>query len=439
MTPSPTRCGFVRRKNKSESLTGFAETPARARREFLKSCAVAGAAASVPTTVRDLLAAPGGARPAQKQKTKVAVIGAGAFGGWAALHLLRRGAEVTLLDAWGPGNSRASSGGETRIIRGTYGPDRIYVEMVARALQLWQESQERWQKRLFHRSGALWMVGKNDDYEKASLPLLKEVGLPYETLTPAEAARRFPQINFEHVEWAIYEPQAGYLMAREACQAVMEAFVREGGTYHEVSVALGEIAGGEMKTAWLPSGEMVWADQFVFACGAWLGKLFPAVLGQRIRATRQEVFFFGPPARDPRFVADKLPVWIDNGERLFYGIPANRGRGFKLADDTRGPEVDPTTQERVVTPGAMHAAREYMEFRFPGMKGAPLVESRVCQYENSTDTHFILDRHPQATNVVLVGGGSGHGYKHGPALGEMTARLVLEQKPADPLFRLSRF
>src|SRR3954471_17951837 len=88
----------------------------------------------------------------------VAVIGAGAFGGWTALHLLRRGARVTLLDAWGPGNARASSGGETRVIRATYGPDRIYVQMVARSLQLWRENETRWRKPLYHRTGVLWMA-----------------------------------------------------------------------------------------------------------------------------------------------------------------------------------------------------------------------------------------------------------------------------------------
>src|SRR5262249_49212376 len=156
---------------------------------------------------------------------KVIVVGAGAFGGWTALHLLRRGAKVTLVDAWGPGNSRASSGGETRVIRGTYGPDRIYVQMVARALELWRENERRWGRRLYHRTGALWMAGKDARYEKASLPLLREAGLAFEELTAAEAAKRYPQINVDRVEWAIVEKDAGYLTARLACQAVLEGFL----------------------------------------------------------------------------------------------------------------------------------------------------------------------------------------------------------------------
>ena len=91
------------------------------------------------------------------------------------------------------------------------------------------------------------------------------------------------------------------------------------------------------------------------------------------------------------------------------------------------------------TEEGLKAAREYIAFRFPALAGAPLVESRVCQYENTPDESFILDRHPRAANVWLVCGGSGHGFKHGPALGEMVSRCVLRDQAADPVFSLGRF
>ena len=371
---------------------------------------------------------------------KVIVVGAGAFGGWTALHLLRRGAKVTLVDAWGPGNSRASSGGETRVIRGTYGPDRIYVQMVARALELWRENERRWGRRLYHRTGALWMAGKDDRYEKASLPLLREAGLAFEELTAAEAAKRYPQINFDRVEWAIVEKDAGYLTARFACQAVLEGFLAEGGEYRQLSVTPGEIEGGKLSGLALPDGtKLSAADANVFACGPWLGRLFPEVVGERIRPTRQEIFFFGTPSGDSRFTEESFPVWIDHGERLLYGIPGNQWRGFKVADDTRGAPFDPTSGERVASAEGLQAARDYLGFRFPGLKGSPLLESRVCQYENSPDQQFIVDRYPGASNLWLVGGGSGHGFKHGPALGELVAANVLGEKPVEPFFSLSRF
>jgi glycine/D-amino acid oxidase-like deaminating enzyme len=374
-----------------------------------------------------------------RARMKVVVVGAGAFGGWTALHLLRRGAKVTLLDTWGPGNSRASSGGETRVIRGTYGPDRIYVQLVARALELWRENEKRWGRRLYHRTGALWMAGKDDRYEKVSLPLLREAGLAFEELTAAEAAKRYPQVNFEKIEWAIVEKDAGYLTARLACQAVLEGFLAEGGEYRLLSVTPGVIDGGKLTGITLSDGTALVADTYVFACGPWLGKVFPGVLGERIRPTRQEVFFFGTPAGDARFTEESFPVWIDHGERLYYGIPGNQWRGFKVADDTRGAPFDPTSGERVASAEGLQAVRDYLGYRFPGLKGAPLLESRVCQYENSPDQQFIVDRYPGTSNAWIVGGGSGHGFKHGPALGELVAANVLGEKPVESAFALSRF
>src|SRR5437588_733454 len=156
----------------------------------------------------------------------------------------------------------------------------------------------------------------------------------------------------------------------------------------------------------ITSSEILNADSYVFACGPWLGKVFP-ILAPSITPTRQEVLFFGTAAGDLRFTEAELPLWID-GRRRFYGIPGNHWRGFKIADDARGPAIDPTTMERRVSDEALTEARTYLRLRFPGLAGAPLVEGRVCQYENSPDQNFILDRHPEAENVWIVGGGSGH-------------------------------
>jgi glycine/D-amino acid oxidase-like deaminating enzyme len=170
-----------------------------------------------------------------------------------------------------------------------------------------------------------------------------------------------------------------------------------------------------------------------------MAKIFPHAIGDKIRSTKQDVFFFGPPAGDLRFDDTHLPVWADHRGRFMYGIPGNQARGFKIADDTRGPDFDPTAGERVISDERLAIAREYVAFRFPGMKNAPLVETRVCQYEQTADSHFIVDRHPVAENIWLIGGGSGHGFKHGPALGEMVAKLVLKDNQAESCWRLDRF
>ncbi len=373
-------------------------------------------------------------------KTHIAVIGAGAFGGWTALYLLRRGARVTLVDAWGPGNSRASSGGETRVIRGTYGPNQPYTKMAARAMQLWKENQKRWNLKLMHQIGVLWLVTTGDDhFERGSLPVLRDAGIPYQELSVQEMTARWPQINLEGVHWGIYEPEGGFLTARIACQAVLDGFLAEGGEYKQLAVVPHDLDSSSWDSLSLSGGSKLRADQYVFACGPWLGKLFPETIGNRVRPTRQEVFFFGTPAGDDRFSDGKLPVWADHRDKFMYGIPGNQGRGFKIADDTRGPEFDPTSGERSVSAEGLRSARDYVSFRFPALKDAPLLESRVCQYENSPDNNFIIDRHPRHENVWLLGGGSGHGFKHGPALGEMVAGLVIDHRDPDALLRLGRF
>lgn len=190
----------------------------------------------------------------------------------------------------------------------------------------------------------------------------------------------------------------------------------------------------------LSNGTTFLADHYVFACGPWLGRLFPDIIGGLLRPTRQEVFFFGAPPGDVRYSEGQMPAWIDHSsDILYYGTPGSDHRSFKAADDSRGPDCDPTSQERLASAEMARQIRAHVEFRFPGLKGAPIVESRVCQYEQTPDENFIMDRHPQAANAWIVGGGSGHGYKHGPAVGEIAAQMILGAKDPDPLYRLARF
>jgi glycine/D-amino acid oxidase-like deaminating enzyme len=368
----------------------------------------------------------------------VVVVGAGAFGGWTALMLRRAGLRVTLVDAWGAGNSRASSGGETRVIRAVYNGVPVYTQMVARAFTLWREAEQRWNHQVYHRTGAVWMAAPDDSYARRSIEPMKAVGLTVEELTPAEAARRFPQMGFRDVRTVFVEPEAGFLTARVACELVRETFVKEGGEYRQAWVRPGAVSAGRLTRLTLSDGTAIDADRFVFACGPWMGKIFPDVVGRRIVATRQEVFFFGTPAGDTRFDAPAQPVWVHLGQRLVYGLPNYERRGLKIADDTAGEEVDPTTLDRTPSAAGLARARAMLRERFPAMAGAPLVEARVCQYEASTDGHYLIDRHPGLDNVWLVGGGSGHGFKMGPALGEHVAALVEGRAAIDPLFAYAR-
>ena len=364
----------------------------------------------------------------------VLVVGAGAFGGWTALALLRAGMRVTLVDAWGAGNSRASSGGETRVIRGVYGGVEAYTEMAARAFVLWREAEKQWQRQILFPTGALWLCAADDSYVRRSIAPLTAVGLRVDELSPAEAARRYPQMNFTDARTVFFEPEAGFLMARAACELVREAFVKSGGEYVQ-SWALPTVTRGtELRAVRLGDGRVLEAERFVFACGPWLPQVFPEAIGPRIRPTRQEVFFFGTPPGDKQYDTGSLPVWVHIGEKFVYGLAAHERRGLKIADDTAGPEVDPTSLERAPSAAGIAGAREILRARFPALAHAPLIEARVCQYEASRDGHFIIDRHPQLENVWLAGGGSGHGYKMGPALGEHVAGVVLGRERVNPLF-----
>jgi sarcosine oxidase len=393
------------------------------RRTFLRR------AAAVPVAAR-LYGLPALA----ERRPSVVVVGAGAFGGWIALELQRRFAQVTLIDAWGPGNARSSSGGETRVIRAIYGADRIYSEMVKRAYESWLELDAS----LYVETGALWMHRGDDAYVRSSVPILTELGFPIEQISVADAARRYPQIRFDGVKSVWLERRAGVLSARQACIAVRNAFLKMGGEYRTAHVQPGTIAEDCMGTLTLSDGSTIKADIHVFACGPWLGKLFPDVVGDAIQPSRQEVYFFGTPRGSERYTPSRLPVWIDFGERIVYGIPDTHGRGFKLADDTRGENVDPTTIDRTPTAASIARARQLLAERFPELADAPLVESRVCQYENSPDGDLILDRHPHAKNVFLAGGGSGHGFKLAPDVGRIVARAIITDRETPKEFRLER-
>jgi glycine/D-amino acid oxidase-like deaminating enzyme len=186
------------------------------------------------------------------------------------------------------------------------------------------------------------------------------------------------------------------------------------------------------------SGREIFAKQFVFACGPWLPKVFPALLGQLIHVTKQEVFFFGVPSGDVsiQFGPGRMPAWIDFNN-LVYGIPNLDNRGFKVAIDAHGPEFDPDTGDRIVFPGSLTAVRAYLARRMPALAKAAVTETRVCQYENTSNGDFLIDRHPAFENVWLVGGGSGHGFKHGPAVGEHVAALISGDGKVEPRFALT--
>jgi sarcosine oxidase len=369
----------------------------------------------------------------------VAVIGAGVFGAWIALHLARRQQSVLLLDAYGPANARASSGGESRIIRMGYGPDELYTRWSMRSLVQWKELFGATTPPLFHETGVLWVASSADQPLDDMTATLTRCKVPFESLDHSALSKRYPQFASHDLTGAILETTSGVLMGRRAVAAVVAAATRHRAEYRVAHLPSPSAAKNEtprIDSIRTSTGETISANHFVYACGSWLGKVFPEILGPRIFPSRQEVFFFGVPPGDSSFSPPALPTWLIPADET-YGMPDLESRGFKIAFDGHGDRVDPDTQSRVVSPEAAERAQAYVAKRFPALRNAPIVESRVCQYENTSNGDFLVDRHPQFENVWFAGGGSGHGFKHGPAMGEYVARQLLDGGPAEPRFSLA--
>jgi sarcosine oxidase len=365
----------------------------------------------------------------------VAVIGAGVFGAWTALHLAKRKQRVVLVEAHAPAHSRASSGGETRIIRMGYGPDEIYTRWSQQSLVQWKELFAAAGEKLFHPTGVLWLSSNDTRTLDQSDATLQRCGIHHEILQLPELERRYPQFNLDGISRGLFEPQSGVLLARRAVACTVENAVQHG---VDLQIAEVEIPRATKHLDFIDtnSSERIFAGTFVFACGPWLPKIFPEILLARIFPTRQEVFFFATPPGDRQFAPLALPTWLFQADQA-YGMPDIEGRGLKLANDQHGERIDPDTQSRLVSPPAVEWARRFLARRFPALKGAPIVETRVCQYENTSNGDFLIDRHPELQNVWFAGGGSGHGFKHGPALGSYVADLLLEGGVPEPRFSLS--
>jgi monomeric sarcosine oxidase len=366
----------------------------------------------------------------------VAVVGAGVFGGWTALQLQQSGKRVAIIDAYGPANSRSSSGDESRIIRMGYGADEIYTRSALRSLRLWKELAAKTGEALFRQTGVLWLAHGDDPYPIATADTLEKLAIPFEKLAVDEVARRYPQFNLDGISWGMIEPNSGVLTARRAVHAVLKEAISNGVEYlrDSVETPADKRSLGYVTTA---SSRRISAATYVFACGPWLPKIFPVLLADRIVPTRQEVFYFEAPSRTRNFTSPALPTWIDFKDEA-YGLPDLEGHGVKVAIDRHGPPFDPDSGDRVVSEKGLAEVRRYLADRLPDLKDAPVIEARVCQYENTSNGDFLIDRHPEFENVWLVGGGSGHGFKHGPIVGEyVAARIEGSSEGIEPRFSLA--
>lgn len=382
-------------------------------------------------TIGGTAAAPVMARMAKGDTLDVAVIGAGVFGAWTAWHLVNAGASVALFDQYGNGHARASSAGESRVTRLGYGGDTLYSEMARDSLIDWKALSDRQRLPIFYNTGVLWFSPAGDPYAQQSIAWLKANNIPYAAGDARWLRARYPQIRFTDEETGFDELTMGALIAGRGVQAV----VAETGLKTEIA----RIGPPERDANGLYRAGERRARALVYACGPWLPRVFPEILGGRITPTRQAVCHFGAAPGDSRFAPPALPVWADfNGGDIVYGLPDLEGQGFKIAFDGHGREVDPDHHDRRITAEDVERAREYLKRRFPDLADAPLIHARVCQYENSSNGDFLIDRLPGHDHVWLVGGGSGHGFKHGPAVGRIVAAHIADgTRTIEPRFSLA--
>lgn len=364
--------------------------------------------------------------------SQVVVIGAGVFGTWTAHHLLAAGSDVTLIDAYGPANPRASSSDQSRILRCGYGPDEIYSDFARRSVEQWRALQERTGVPIWHPCGVLLLAQADDPYAIATRQTLERRGYAIEMLEPQHVRERYPHLEAGDAAMALLEPACGVLMARRAVRTLAAELERAGVRVLRESARVAAPA-GTLRSVVLAGGGETSGDAFVFACGPWLPTVLAPALTGRIRPTRQTVVYFGTPAGDHRFAHTHTPAWIDRPAGI-YGIPELEDAGLKVGIDEHGPPIDPDTEDRTPTVDAIARARAWVERRFPAMKGAPVIGTRICQYENTSNGDLLIDRHPDYDNVWIVGGGSGHGFKHGPVVGALAARLVLTGEHTHPRF-----
>jgi sarcosine oxidase len=349
------------------------------------------------------------------------VVGAGVFGASLAHRLSGAGWDVLLVDREEPGSPRAESAGESRLIRYAHGVDAWYARSARRARELWRELEDETGRSLLVEAGLVWLAHVEGGWESESERVLRAAGIPVERVDPGEL---YPSIATDDLAFGLLEPEAGALRAREAARALVDAAVARGARL-EVGEAAQPAGAGV-----LLGGRRREADLVVWACGAWLARLFPGLVD--LRVTQQALFFVDVP---PAWSTPPLPAFVDY-DGAAYGLGALDGNGLKVGSDFDGPDYDPDTWPRTAPGESERRAREFLRRRFPALADTPFAASSNCHYSLTTDTHFIAAPHPEHDRVWIVGGGSGHGFKHGPAFAELLLAQIEGRRPPDPRFAL---
>ncbi len=365
------------------------------------------------------------------RSSEAIVVGAGVAGVMTALSLLRRGCSVTLIDRWEPGHPRASSSDYNRIFRSIHGKDEMYTQWVRESRLRWIELQAELGCELYVECGALVLAAEGHSaWEDATIGTFEKLGIPHFIFGPDELPARFPQFDFNHIAYGLYEPEAGMVMAQRAVVETAKLFQREGG-----KLKRGRVVTDEHEALFL-DGKPLDADVIVVCTGPWLGEMYRRTVRPISNIVRQNIIYTSTPEGSTAYDYTDMPCWIDHGLGA-YGIPSIQGTGVKAAIAWTAAIIDLDNDERVVDDATFTRTRSYIQKRLPGLVGQRAVDQKACQIAMTPDTHFILDFHPVHENVLLSGGCSGHLFKHGPVYGDFSAGVALKEYGTADRFKIN--
>ena len=361
----------------------------------------------------------------------ITVVGGGIAGSMSALHLQRRGARVTLIDRWEPGHARAASSDYNRMIRAISGHDEFYTRWARESRTRWLELMAETGQNLMYECGALTLATAGKcHWEDATSETFDRVGVPYHRFSPEEVRQHFPQFKVNDISYALFEPEAGLLMAHRCVITAVDLFRKSGGT-----VKRGRVTTDAQERPML-DGRPLEADVIVVATGAWMADMFPRTVRPVSTVLGLNVLYTSTPDGSDAFDMARMPCWIDHGQGSF-GLPSSEGSGVKAAVVIPNQPIDLDRDERLVERTSLSRTRAYIRHRLPDLIGERVVDSKFNQVILMPDTHFIVDWHSEHENVLLAGGCSGHLFKHGPVFGDFVAGVALRDYGTADRFRIA--
>ena len=356
-------------------------------------------------------------------KKNIVVIGSGIFGVSTAYKLLQSGQHVTLVDHLSISDDLKTSNGESRNIRFSHANDEFYSLLSWKAAGEWKKVEKLAGEKLFYDTGVAWFASDENGWESHSKKILNKLNIPCERLSPDDAKALFPSLNIDDLRFVLYESNGGALAAKRSLKALYKLCL-----YMKCDYLNGhaEIRDDDIYI----NNSQIDFDIAIWAVGPWMKHVFPFI--DMVKVTMQEVVFFDSP-KD--WSVEKIPAFNDISN-AFYGCGSLDGMGVKLGYDLKGKEFDITKDKRAYSDQSVEKCREYIAHRFPTLERAKINKIKTCQYTMTPDANWIIAPHPEHPRHWIIGAGSAHGFKHGPALGQYVTDTILNNKP-NPKFSLA--